>query len=184
MASGGFSALKAAQVIAYLVQGRGGRTDLIDVVKLAYLADRECLDRFDRPILYDNFYCLPHGPVNSQTYDSIKQEGKLDLPWSNYIRPRSGHEIALARKFIPADFDQLSINEEKIMDDVLEKHRLRRSFALVDWIHQNCREWSNPRGTSVHLPYCDVWKALGRTDLNRMDSHINELRNIAESTEK
>lgn len=179
----GYKPRKAAQVLAYLLRGRGGRTDIIDVIKLAYLSDRAFLDRYDRPILFDDLYCLDHGPVDSRTYDSIKREGRMDPPWSDYLAPRHGHDLALARKLMPDDFDELSPAEERVMDDVLDQHRHRRSFALVDWIHEHCREWSNPRGTSVTLPYYEVWKALGRTDPEKMDQHINELRNMAESLE-
>jgi uncharacterized phage-associated protein len=179
----GYKPRKAAQVVAYLIQGRGGRTDIIDVIKLAYLSDREFLDRYDRPILFDDLFCFDHGPVDSQTYDSIKSEGKLEPPWSDYLDPRRGHGIALTRRLSREDFDELSIAEERVMDDVLDEHRHRKGFALVDWIHKNCREWSNPRGTSVPLPYFEVWKALGRTDCDKMDKHINELRNMANSLE-
>jgi uncharacterized phage-associated protein len=172
---------KAAQVIAYLVRGRGGRTDIIDAIKLAYLSDREFMDRYDRPILFDELYCLDHGPVDSQTYDSIKAEGRLSKPWSDYIFPRRGHEIAVSRVLSGDDFDELSEAEERVMDEVLDEHRHRRSFKLVDWIHENCREWSNPRGTSMYLPYFEVWKALGRPNVEEMESHINELKGIAHS---
>ena len=175
----GFRPRKAAQAVAYLVQGRGGRTDLIDAIKLAYLSDRAFLERYDRPILFDDLYCMPHGPVVSATYDAIKTEGKMQEPWSNYLQARRGYDIAVSRKLTGEDFDELSVAEERAMDDVLDEHRHRRSFKLVDWIHENCREWSNPRGTSVHLPYYEVWKALGRTDMKLMDAYFNEMRNLA-----
>lgn len=171
---------KAAQVIAYLVRGRGGRTDIIDAIKLAYLCDREFMDRYDRPILFDELFCLDNGPVDSKTYDSIKVEGKLSEPWSQYLAPRRGHDIEVCNSLTEEDFDELSRAEERVMDNVLDEHRHRKSFRLVDWIHENCREWSNPRGTSIHLPYVEVWKALGRSDLEKMDEHINEMKAIAE----
>lgn len=180
----GYKPRKAAQVIAYIVKGRGGRTDIIDVIKLAYLCDRAFLDKYDRPILFDEFFCLDDGPVDSRTYDCIKTIGKLDHPWSEYLMPRRGHDIVLARILKEEDFDELSQAEERIIDDVLDEHKHRRSFALVDWIHENCREWSNPRGTSVPLPYFEVWKALGRTDTEKMDGHIKRLRYLAKSIEE
>jgi hypothetical protein len=60
----GYNPKKAAQVVAYLVQGRGGKTDIIDVMKLVYLSDRASIDKYDCPILFDEFYCLTLGPVN------------------------------------------------------------------------------------------------------------------------
>ena len=177
----GYNPRKAAQVVSYLVRGRGGRTDIIDVIKLVYLSDRAFMDRFDRPILFDDLYCLDSGPIDSTTYDSLKVHGKLSDPWSEYLLPRKGNEIALSRELTSEDFDELSTAEERAMDDVLSEHRNRRSFALVEWIHHNCREWVSPRGTSSHLSYSDVWTALGRGDDQNMEDHINELRSLAEA---
>jgi uncharacterized phage-associated protein len=69
----GFNPRKAAQAVAFLIRGRGGRTDIMDIIKLVYLSDREFLARYDRPILFDDFFCLDHGPVDSVTYDAIKK---------------------------------------------------------------------------------------------------------------
>jgi uncharacterized phage-associated protein len=174
-----YKARKAAQVVAYLLQGRGGRSEIIDVIKLVYLADRTFMDWYDRPMLYDDFFCMTHGPVNSATYDAIKLEDKLERPWSDYLIPRRGHDIELIKKLQSRDFDELSRAEERVLYEVLEEHKHRRGFALVDWIHDNCREWSNPRGTSVPLLYFEIWKALGRDNLEELDQHANEMKNLA-----
>jgi uncharacterized phage-associated protein len=164
----GFNPKKAAQVVAFLI-------------RLVYLSDREFMARYDRPILFDDFFCLDLGPVDSMTYNAIKAKGKLDRPWSDYIQARDGDDIFINPNLTDNDFDELSVAEERAMDEVLHQHRHRRSFDLVDWIHRHCREWSNPRGTSVALPYFEVWKALGKTDSEKMDEHINEIRNLSQS---
>ena len=177
----GYDAHKAAQALAYLIRGRGGRTDIIDVMKLAYLSDRAFMQKYDRPILFDDFYCMEHGPVESATYDAIKQEGHIKEPFSKYLTPRRRHEFGLARELSDKDFGTLSRAEKNVMDEILDQHRHRRSFELVDWVHLNCREWSNPRGTSVSLPYFEVWKALGRAEVDVLDSHLQEMRDLAQS---
>jgi hypothetical protein len=109
-----------------------------------------------------------------------KSKGKIDAPWSDYIQARDGDDICI-KPDINDDFDELSVAEERAMAEVLHQHRHRRSFELVDWIHRHCREWSNPRGTSVPHPYFEVWKALGKTDSEKMDEHINEIRNLSQA---
>jgi uncharacterized phage-associated protein len=177
----GYNPRKAAQVIAFLVQGRGGRADIIDVVKLAYLADRSFLNKYDRPILFDELYCLDHGPVDSVTYDSIKRNGIIEEPWSTYLLPRDGHNIATVRAFRPDDFDELSAAEEHTLQEILERFANIRDFNLVQWIHDNCGEWSHPLGSSTFLAYGDVFKALGKDDPDERDRHVAELSNIAHS---
>jgi uncharacterized phage-associated protein len=177
----GYNPRKAAQVIAFLVQGRGGRTDIIDVVKLAYLADRSFMNKYDRPILFDELYCLDHGPVDSVTYDSIKRHGTIEQPWSTYLLPREGHDIATVRAFRPDEFDELSLAEERTLREILDKFANIRDFHLVQWIHDNCSEWSHPLGSSTFLAYSDVFEALGKDDPNERDRHVTELSDIAHS---
>jgi uncharacterized phage-associated protein len=177
----GYNPRKAAQVIAFLTQGRGGHTDIIDVVKLAYLADRSFLSKYDRPILFDEFYCLDHGPVDSVTYDSIKRNGVIEEPWSTYLRPRDGHVIAIVRKLGPDDFDELSAAEEHTLQEILEQFTTIRDFGLVQWIHDNCSEWSHPSGSSTFLTYGDVFEALGKDEPGERERHVTELSHVAHS---
>jgi uncharacterized phage-associated protein len=177
----GYSPRKAAQVIAFLIQGRGGRADIIDVVKLAYLADRSFLSKYDRPLLFDELFCLEHGPVDSVTYDSIKQHGAIDEPWSTYLRPRDGHVIAIVRAFRSDEFDELSAAEERTLRETLDKFSDIRDFNLVQWIHDNCSEWSHPSGSSTFLAYRDVFEALGKDDPTEREYHVTELSGIAHS---
>ena len=177
----GYNPRKAAQVIAFLVQGRGGRTDIIDVVKLAYLADRSFLNKYDRPILFDELYCLDHGPVDSTTYNSIKRQGVIEEPWATYLCPRDGHTIATVREFRSDEFSELSTVEERTLREILNTYADIRDFNLVQWIHDNCSEWSHPSGSSTILPYRDVFAALGKDDPRERERHVIELSNIAQS---
>jgi uncharacterized phage-associated protein len=57
----------------------------IKLIKLLYLADREALLRWGRPITTDRHVSMPKGPVVSQIYDLITR------------RARARHRIVLAR---------------------------------------------------------------------------------------
>ena len=64
----GFNARKAAQVVAYLAnKAPNGRLNILKAIKLVYLADRESLRQSGFPILDDDRFSMPHGPVNSTT---------------------------------------------------------------------------------------------------------------------
>jgi uncharacterized phage-associated protein len=170
---------KAAQAVAYLIQGRGGTADIIDAIKLVYLSDRLYMDRYDMPMLFDNLANMPHGPVNSTTYDAIKVHGALGEPWIDYLNPRRDDQVSVVRDFADSDFDELSRAEILVMDDVLSEHQNRKGFDLVKWIHENCHEWDDPRGSSSPLMYFEVWEALGRKNLDDLETHATEMRRLA-----
>ena len=43
-----------------------------DIVKSIFLADKRHLNRFGRPITFDNYFAMKHGPVPSLVYDLLK----------------------------------------------------------------------------------------------------------------
>ena len=43
-----------------------------DLVKSLFLADRSHLNEWGRPITYDNYTAMKHGPVPSLAYDLLK----------------------------------------------------------------------------------------------------------------
>lgn len=60
-----------------------------DIVKSLFVADRAHLNRHGRPITYDNYVAMYHGPVPSLAYDLLKGNGSAlraygltDLPWT------------------------------------------------------------------------------------------------------
>jgi hypothetical protein len=66
-----------------------------DVVKAVFIADRRHLNKYGRPITYDNYVAMRNGPVPSLTYDFLKGK-KLRLagtvPWSRREAPELGEK--------------------------------------------------------------------------------------------
>jgi uncharacterized phage-associated protein len=178
----GYDVRKAAQVVAFLIHEQGGSANMIKTVKLAYLADRQFLDRYGRPILNDDLFCLDHGPIDSTTLDyingKIKNQKNVAI-WAEYVTPVNPktHQFETANEEIY--FGELSEAEETALKETVEKFKDKAPFELVDWIHKECREWVNPRGTSTPLSYEDVFKALGKTNLNKRVEHVEKTRRLA-----
>lgn len=68
-----------------------------DVVKTIFLADRAHLNKFGRPITYDNYVAMKFGPVPSLVYDILKvnrqalnKAGIEELPWTRREAPEIG----------------------------------------------------------------------------------------------
>ncbi len=76
-------------------------------------------------------------------------------------------------------FGELSEAEETTLKEVVQEIKDLKPFGLVDWIHENCREWVNPRGTSTYLDYKDVFKALGKDNLDKQFKHVKKIRQLA-----
>lgn len=67
-----YNPLKAAQAAAHLLQLHHGSMNVMVLVKLLYLADRQALVESGYPITCAAMVSMPHGPVLSQIYDAIK----------------------------------------------------------------------------------------------------------------
>lgn len=180
----GYDVRKAAQVVAFLIQAQGGAANMIKTVKLAYLSDRRFLDLYDRPILNDDLFCLDHGPIDSVTLDYIKgniRNAKNNAIWSEYVTGvNPDHQFAVAKNDIY--FGELNEAEENVLKETVEEFKNKEPFELVNWIHENCREWVNPRGTSTYLSYEEVFKALGKEKPAKRVKHVERLRRLAAST--
>lgn len=145
------------------------------------MADRRFLELYDIPILNDEFYCLDNGPVDSLTYDYVKGQGLQRSEWEEYIKGRQDNVVRLAKPANRLSLDELSIAEEKVLRYITKKFKRLRSFELVDYVHQTCKEWKHPGGGSTCLTYDDVFKALGKDNIPRRVRHIQEMRNYAAS---
>src|SRR6185369_16428888 len=103
------------QMAALFLKLRGGKMSYIKLLKLMYIVDRESLARFGRPVSYDSFSSMEHGPILSTTYNRIKGEntfGKPEPPWEKYITTRQGYDVKLKRE---APISELSDAEIKLI---------------------------------------------------------------------
>ena len=72
-----FNAEKFVNAVAYLAQNCPGSTKLT-ICKHLYLADKEHLVRYGRPVLGDHYYKLPHGPIPTRGLDLLR--GRATAP--------------------------------------------------------------------------------------------------------
>jgi uncharacterized phage-associated protein len=67
---------KILEAVLFLIQEcaqtRGHAPSQYDIVKTIFLADRAHLNNYGRPITFDNYVAMTHGPVPSFTYDLLK----------------------------------------------------------------------------------------------------------------
>jgi uncharacterized phage-associated protein len=86
----------AIAVIIDEAKSRGLPVTQYDLVKALFLADRGHLNKFGRPITFDNYVAMKDGPVASLSYNFLKEDAaslrrhKIRLPWRRRAAPELG----------------------------------------------------------------------------------------------
>lgn len=152
---------KATEAAARLLMRESGRMNHMKLIKLLYLADRKALLSWGRPITFDWYVSMPHGPVLSFTLDKINSdpETTADSYWHRFISERQVHEVSLLKNE-PASCDHLSPAEEKLLDSVYDEFGQMDQWKLRDYSH-TLPEWRDPRGSSLSISIRDILSSEG-----------------------
>jgi uncharacterized phage-associated protein len=151
-----FDERKATEAAAFLLRMRGGRMSYLKLIKLLYLADREALGRWGFSVTHDRYVSMPHGPVVSNTYDLMIDEGEKPF-WSKYITPPMGqYELELTGEECPTD--KLSPAEEKLLTDIFDRFGRMSRWELRDYTH-TLSEWHDPAGSSLPISIGQILEA-------------------------
>ncbi|MEE9428325.1 MAG: Panacea domain-containing protein [Paracoccaceae bacterium] len=153
---------KAAQTIAFFAMQKANTINVLKVVKLVYLADRESLRRRGHPIQDEARVSMPHGPVNSTTLDYLNGAYRDDGGWSDYLQDRANNDVGLSNPNLTlAALDALSNGDLAILKDVWTEFGQMDRFELADWTHNHIAEWQDPKGSSLPIPLDRIMTAVG-----------------------
>ena len=159
-----FNQRKVAQMAAFLLDRGRGQMNYLKLMKLLYLADRESMRRHGEPISGDRYVSMDHGPVLSQTFNLIKGAVEFEEGgWNHWIADKADYEVSLRRKVSLDALDELSEADIEVLRDIHSKYGRMNVWKLRDHTHDRCPEWKDPRGSSIPIPYVDIFRALGRT---------------------
>ncbi len=173
-----FNERKAAQIVAFFAKMEGGRIGVLKVVKLVYLSDRESMGRYGYPMLNDRLVSMPHGPVNSITYNHISGMAGEAEGWSEFVSSRAGNIVGLAADYTEDDLDELSDAELEELHAVWDRFGGMTGSELRNWTHTNCPEWEDPDGSSEAIPHERVLKFLGHENASELAEEIAAERRI------
>lgn len=144
-----YNAQKAAQVVLWLLHKHGGRMDRLKMVKLVFLADREHLLKFGRPIVGGEYWNMPLGPVSGELLDHVKgglNDGLMpfEVAIPCHIEARAG-----------VDEDELSESDMDILTEINNKYGNYSSSKLSDMTHQMSlwKDNAPEQGGRKSLPY-------------------------------
>ena len=175
-----FNARKAAQVAAFFSGKQGNQIEILKLIKLIYLADRQNMEDCGFPILNDRLVSMPHGPVNSITLNYVNGDVEDSGEWDEYITPRLAHSVGIANSFSREQLDELSDSEFETLEKVWDVFGGYTKWQLRDWTHANCPEWEDPHGGANPIPHERVFKFLKVERPDELASSIREDRHVEE----
>lgn len=174
-----FREQKATEAASILIQLNGGTINHMALIKLLYFIDREAFSRWERPVTYDIYKSLPHGPIVDTIYNLVKKKEK-SVFWSQYIHPiKSKYEVMLTGA--PPKIRKLSRAEVDLIGEIYSKYGRLGPFEL-EKISHTFPEWQDPHGSSLPLDLKDLLTALNYDSENilRVESEIMEEQKIDE----
>ncbi|MEM1009314.1 MAG: Panacea domain-containing protein [Myxococcota bacterium] len=178
---------KAAQTIAFFAIKEGHAVNVLKVIKLVYLADRESVRVRGFPIQQEARVSMPHGPVNSVTLDWVNGSYRDSGEWSSVLSDRSNNRVGLCdAQMTTDDLDELSARELQILQVVWDEFGHMDRFDLADWTHdpKNVPEWENPHGSSLPIPLERMMTAVGLDrpiERAREQESLNQAHNVLAS---
>lgn len=177
-----YSEKKAAQVAAYFIFREGGTIEILKLMKLMYLAERESLLKYGEPITGDNFYSMNHGPILSITLDHMNNfiESEED-GWESWISDRENHMLELRVSEDPTPkLLQLCDADVEVLDSVYKEFGGYTGGELRNITHKICTEWEDPDYSSIPIPYSRVLKCVGHDPdiAMEIDHKISEQRRL------
>lgn len=134
------------------------------LLKLLYIADRECLAESLRPITGDRPVAMNHGPVLTRTYNLIKSQD-IDSPlWDRFIQPHGPQDLRLIEN---PGVERLSQYEIDKLQSTSERHRSMNDYDIALETHEFA-EWKRNQPdrhrSSKPIPLADLFSELGLAD--------------------
>lgn len=174
---------KAAQIAAFFTNKEGANINVVKLVKLIYLADRQHMGDHGTPMLNDRLVSMKHGPVNSMTYDCINGMTNL-VEWKEFIGGRKDHNVYPIRVFSLDELDELSDFEISSLEKVWAGFGKLGPWELVDWTHDHCPEWEDPKGGASDIPHSRVFNYLNVEDPQLLVDELYGEREVESVFEK
>jgi hypothetical protein len=164
---------KIVELLLYLAHRRPG-SDKRQAAKFLYLADREHLVRYGRPITFESYYALSDGPTASNALDLLNgsplalKAAKVDqLPFRTEIGvARDGKDTTFIREpFREVDDDLFSTSDLRVFDEILQKYGDASFDELM-------------KVTRAHYAYARAWDTRRRDQRAEMfyEEMIDDVR--------
>jgi uncharacterized phage-associated protein len=112
---------KIVAAITYVIARADARRISVtqyDILKTIFIADKTHLNKFGRPITFDNYYAMRAGPVPSLTYDFLKEKATA-LSMAHLHRLPWDRQAGGAGRFLYTNADPTKIDDHLSESDKL-----------------------------------------------------------------
>ena len=155
-----YDELKATQVAGYILKNTGGTMNYMKLVKLIYLAERTSLAMHGVPMIYDDLFSLPKGPVPSKTLNIIREKtsGKY---FPKYIKNTKFYDVKL---ICDTETTELSKADVKILNQIINEYGNFDEWKLNKVVHQlpEYTELENGAGSKKRIPIDSIAGSIPR----------------------
>jgi hypothetical protein len=156
-----FDAQKATEAAGRFMTLAHGSINVMKLVKLIYLLDRESIARRGVPVVGGVYLSMRNGPVTSEILDLINS-GSLwncETNWNWFISDRQDHFVELTKD---PGTEHLSEFEIALIDELATLHEKADQWALRDWCHERCGEWLPLQEGREHISLDKLADEVGR----------------------
>jgi uncharacterized phage-associated protein len=171
----GFRSRKAAQVCAFFAVKSQGIIEKLKLIKLIYFSERRVLTDHHRPMLFDELFSLPHGPICSSTLNGI--DGAIHGHiWDDFMA-RNGNNIVAMKRFSREDLDEISDEEIDALEKVWAEFGHMSASQLRNYSHERCVEYIETTGR-IPIAYREVLEAVGvpEAEAEAIEREIADIR--------
>lgn len=154
---------KLVDTMLYLAS-KGIELSQYQMVKLLYLADREHLRRFGRPISFDKYVAMQFGPVASAAYDLLRGKKALGIDPTDLPFERRKHDKIIFVEHPKRDIDRtiFSRSDLVVLDQTVEEYGDKSFDQLYKITHE-------------HFAYDRAWKSRKtKADEMRFEDFLSE----------
>ena len=168
--------IEAAGVLLNLQQTKS--MEYLRLLKLLYIANRECLKETGQPVVGGRQVAMRFGPVPSAALDLIKGRETASPEWSEYIETQ-GYNVRLIR-----DPGRLHLTKHEVgkLVEISEQRSNRSEWELVDETHgfDEYKLHLPPEGRALEIPWEDIARAVGLGEsldsIQRFEDERNSVR--------
>lgn len=171
----GFRSRKAAQLCAHFAVKSGGMIEKLKLIKLLYFTEREFISENHHPMLFDEYYSLPHGPICSGALNGIDGVIHEEI-WNDFVA-RNGNVVVALKTFSRDELDEISDAELAVASKIWQKFGTMTASQLRNYSHEHCPEYKETKGR-IPIHYRDILEALGEKDAENLEKNINKMTEL------
>ncbi len=174
-----FQSKKATEAAAAFLNISGGELNIMKLVKLMYLLDRESISKRRVPVCGGRYLSMRDGPVISELLDLINSKNLRhydDVEWDEFIGDRINHKVRLNKS---PGRKHLSDDELSLIKSIWKQFGDMDQWEIAKYCHKNCAEWTPVEESTDNIGIKEIASALGRPQ-----SEIKRLKSEARSYNK